>query len=196
MRYPTLDADAPYPLSREVVNDGDNIAPRLGITWRPFGSERTAVRGGYGLFYDSTSLGLILNAAQINGRRILSYVVPGTDARAPQYPESAGERRCGVLDAAEHHGVPRDFETMFAHQASVAIERQLTNHLLASVGYSYWGHRDAPYARDINLGPVTSTLADGRPVYTGSRIVRTPRSAPSTWWRARDAAAMMASTSR
>ena len=70
-------------------NDSNNIAPRLGITWRPFGSERTAVRGGYGLFYDTTSLGLVLNAAQINGRRILSYVVPGTDARAPQYPEPA-----------------------------------------------------------------------------------------------------------
>jgi hypothetical protein len=168
VRYPTLDADAPYPLSREVVNDGNNIAPRLGITWRPFGSERTAVRGGYGLFYDSTSLGLILNAAQINGRRILSYVVPGTDARAPQYPNLLAAADPAFTTPPSITVFPDDFETMFAHQASVAVEHQLTNHLLASVSYSYWGHRDAPYARDINLGPVTSTLADGRPVYTGS----------------------------
>ena len=150
------------------VNDGNNIAPRLGITWRPFGSERTAVRGGYGLFYDTTSLGLVLNAAQINGRRILSYIVPGTDARAPQYPNLLASADPAFTTPPSITVFPDDFETMFAHQASVAVERQLTNHLLASVSYSYWGHRDAPYARDINLGPVTSTLADGRPVYTGS----------------------------
>src|SRR5690606_13620619 len=85
-RFPVLDLDAPYELSRKVSNDTNNVAPRLGITWRPGSSDRTAIRGGYGLFYDSTSLGLVVNAAQNNGRRILNYIVPGTDARAPQYP--------------------------------------------------------------------------------------------------------------
>ncbi len=166
--YPLLDADAPYPLSREVTDDTNNIAPRLGLTWRPRGSERTAVRAGYGLFYDTTSLGLIVNAAQINGRRILSYVVPGTDARAPQYPSLLATADPAFTTPPSITVFPEDFETMFAHQANVTVERQLTGHLLAAVGYSYWGHRDTPYARDINLGPVTSTLADGRPVYTGS----------------------------
>lgn len=166
--YPLLDADAPYPLSRAVTDDTNNIAPRLGLTWRPRGSERTAVRAGYGLFYDTTSLGLIVNAAQINGRRILSYVVPGSDARAPQYPNLLATADSAFTTPPSITVFPEDFETMFAHQANVTVERQLTGHLLAAVGYSFWGHRDTPYARDINLGPVVSTLADGRPVYTGS----------------------------
>jgi hypothetical protein len=167
-KYPLLDASAPYPLSREVVNDTNNIAPRLGLTWRPRGSERTAVRAGYGMFYDTTSLGLIVNAAQINGRRILSYVVPGTDARAPQFPALLATADAAFTTPPSITVFPEDFETTFAHQANVTVERQLTAHLLAVVGYSYWGHRDTPYARDINLGPVVSTLADGRPVFTGS----------------------------
>jgi hypothetical protein len=166
--YPVLDPDAPHPLSREVVDDTNNIAPRLGVTWRPLGSERSAVRAGYGLFYDTTSLGLIVNAAQINGRRILSYVVPGTDARAPSYPNLLATADPAFTTPPSITVFPEDFETMFAHQANVTLDRQLTQHLLASIGYSYWGHRDAPYARDINLGPVVSTLADGRPVFTGS----------------------------
>src|SRR5690606_20123779 len=32
-----------------------------------------------------------------------------------------------------------------------------------------------PYSRDINLGPVVSTLADGRPVFTGSANRPDPR---------------------
>lgn len=167
-RFPLLDADAPYPLSRRVTNDTNNIAPRLGITWRPRDSDRTAIRGGYGMFYDTTSLGLIVNAAQVNGRRILSYVVPGTDARAPLYPNLLATGEAAFSTPPSITVFPEDFEIMFAHQASVTVERQVTDHLLASVGYSYWGHRDAPYSHDINLGPVVSTLADGRPVYTGS----------------------------
>lgn len=174
-RYPVLDEQAPYELSRRVVNDTDNFAPRLGVTWRPGGSDRLAVRGGYGIFYDTTSLGLILNAAQLNGRRILSYNVPGTDPRAPVYPSllSAGEAVFSTPPSIT--AFPDDFETMFAHQATVSVERQLTDHLLASAGYSYWGHRDTPYSRDTNLGPVVSTLADGRPVFTGSAQRPDPR---------------------
>jgi len=32
--------------------DRNNIAPRLGFAYRPFGGTRTVVRGGYGLYYD------------------------------------------------------------------------------------------------------------------------------------------------
>lgn len=167
-RNPVLDDQAPYPLSLQVVDDTNNIAPRLGLTWRPGGSERTAVRAGYGLFYDTSSLGLFVTGAQLNGRRLLSYIVPGTDARAPQYPNLLATADPAFTTPPSITVFADDFETMFAHQANVTVERQLTDHLLMAVGYSFWGHRDTPYSRDVNLGPVTGALADGRPVFTGS----------------------------
>jgi hypothetical protein len=166
--FPVLDAQAPYPLSREVNDDTNNFAPRIGVTWRPFGSERTALRGGYGLFYDTTSLGLVVNAAQINGRRILSYTVPGTDPRAPVYPNLLATGNPAFSTPPNITVFPEDFEIMFAHQASVSIERQLTDHTIASVGYSFWGHRNTPYSHDTNLGPATGVLADGRPTFPGA----------------------------
>jgi hypothetical protein len=166
--FPVLDDEAPYPLSRRIKNDTGNLAPRLGMTWRPGSSDRTAIRGGYGMFFDSTSLNLVLSAAQLNGRRVLSYTVPGTDARAPRYPNLLATRDPAFATPPSITVFDDNFNVMFAHQANLGIDRQLAGNTVASLAYSFWNHRNAPYTRDINLGPVTRTLDDGRPVYSGS----------------------------
>jgi outer membrane receptor protein involved in Fe transport len=40
------------------TNYGD-VAPRLGLAWRPFGDNHTVVRGGYGIFYTGSRLSAI-----------------------------------------------------------------------------------------------------------------------------------------
>ena len=45
-------------LGRRLIDtDWNNFAPRLGFAWRPFGSTRNVVRGGWGIFYQ----GYLLN---------------------------------------------------------------------------------------------------------------------------------------
>src|SRR5262249_5862313 len=83
--FPVLDERAPFNLSRRVHNDYNNFAPRFGLSWSPAANNRTVIRGGYGIYYDSTALNLVTAAAQVNGRRVLSYTVPGTDVNAPPF---------------------------------------------------------------------------------------------------------------
>lgn len=50
--------------------DTDNLAPRFGFTFTPFGDQRTVVRGGAGLFYDKLVLGYPAVAAITSGTEI------------------------------------------------------------------------------------------------------------------------------
>ena len=48
------------------IDDKLNLMPRLGFTATPWGS-RTAIRGGYGLFYDWYSSNLYDQTLRVNG---------------------------------------------------------------------------------------------------------------------------------
>ncbi len=165
---PELDAQAPYELSRRVNNDKNNFAPRVGFSWTPFKDNRTVVRGGYGIYYDTPALNLFLNGAQVNGRRLLTYTIPGTDATAPRFGEllTAGNDRFRVPPNITAY--PTNFQILYGHNATLQLEREVVRNLSVNLQYGYWGHRFAPYARDINLSAPVRTLADGRPVYSGT----------------------------
>ena len=168
MLNPILDEQAPYELSRRLNNDTNNLAPRFGFSWSPFQNRKTVVRGGYGMFYDNPSLGLSTDGSLFNGRRVLSYTVPGTDANAPKFPNLLATADPTFRTPSNVTAFAPDFQIMYGHNASLQIERQILTDMAVNVQYSFWGHRFAPYSRDINLSAPTGTLADGRPVYRGS----------------------------
>lgn len=166
--WPVLDADAPFELSRTIPSDGNNVAPRVGVSWLPAGDTKTVIRGGYGLYFDTPSLGLALTAAQSNGRRLLDYVIPGTDAAAPQFPNYLTTAQANFASKPSITGFSPDFGIMFAHQANLQLERELRRDLALRVQYSFLATRDGVYSRDVNLGPAIGSLADGRPIYQGN----------------------------
>ena len=47
-----------------VQTDENNVAPRLGFAWDPFGHGRTSVRAAYGIFYETVNSDIIQNTSQ------------------------------------------------------------------------------------------------------------------------------------
>ncbi len=48
-------------------NDGRNFAPRLGFSWDLFGTQKTVLRGGYGMFYSALFTYYTMNYDDTNG---------------------------------------------------------------------------------------------------------------------------------
>src|SRR5262249_42833557 len=166
LAYPALPSEAPLPNSRSIPNDGNNFAPRLGFVWQPLAG--TVVRGGYGLFYDTTNLRLISQAIRQNGARVRRYVIRGSSPSAPQYPSAMPAELASFAVRPSVTNFAADFRSMYMHQSNIQLEQELNRNLSATVGVQYYGGRREPLLIDANLGAPIRVLDDGRPGFSSA----------------------------
>ncbi len=171
VQVPLLDAAAPYVNSHSAQTDNLDIAPRISFTASPFG-DKTVIRGAYGIYFDTPSLSFFQTAAQTNGdpARLQSYTISGTAAAAapafPTIPTSAGAQFATKPNIV---AFDPNFRILYANQANLQVERQITTDLSVNLQYNMLLTRFGAYEHDVNLAAPTGTLADGRPVYGGTR---------------------------
>ena len=168
--FPTFDNAAPYSLSRSVPNDYSDIAPRLGLTWSPFGSRKTVVHAAYGMYYDIPGLSTFYTAAQINGdpNRLLSYLVTGGTQGAPVFPNVPRFSGGSFEVPPSITAFDQNFHNTYQHQANLQIEQDLGYNFQLTVGYLYAAQRHGLYSTDTNLTETGQKLADGRPIFAGT----------------------------
>jgi hypothetical protein len=155
-----------------------NVAPRLGIVWDPFGTGRTSVRAGFGLFYDEILPKYYFFSGSLN-----PPFTTRTTIANPPFPNVIANFDPNAYIRAQLQTTNFELDTPFIMQFNLGVQRSLGDW---DVSVGYVGSRGKNLIRlgDANLAP--ETIVDGRKVYQPQLGRRNP-AFTGIWQRMTDA---------
>ncbi|MDI1241309.1 MAG: TonB-dependent receptor, partial [bacterium] len=168
---PEANSSSPFAASQDFKIDKNNFAPRLGVVYGlREGNRPTVIRASAGVYYDTVYLDFYQRALQNNGSPVFFNFsfAPGS-AGAPAFPGTLGSLPPGAtLPRQSIETISPDFENMYAIHANAQIEQALTSDLSFTAGFIHSSGRHLPVYRNINRINPTSSLADGRPIFSNT----------------------------
>ncbi len=140
-------SSAGLPSRTLIKTDRNNIAPRLGFAYRPFGGGSTVLRGGYGMYFDMMPIELHASRTPF----VFSETTYTNPAGAPTvvFPRvfpaggTSGPATVGLPLA-----VNPELQLPYSHQYNVTVEHSRWNtgfrlSYIATLGREMWYTRDA-----------------------------------------------------
>jgi Carboxypeptidase regulatory-like domain len=177
------------------ASDGNNLAPRVSLTWRPLASRPFRLQGGYGMYFDnliSSIYGITRYVNGADGVRVLVLRAPAAfsawGAAGHRLDEATARQLSGGTYPSVAITPDPSLKTPYAHHLNVVGTSRLSNGLTLGVEAIYVRGFDHPGTIDYN--PLVPELGAGRrPADLGgvagtSASVLQYTSFGETWYRA------------
>lgn len=114
--------------------DKNNIAPRVGLAWRPFGNNKTSIRSGFGMFH-LPHQSLYLSFGTNRGPNYTLLTFNGNPTIPDLTLGNAFPPALGTLGTLTATAIQPDWKTPYNMQWSLFVQREVVNNLSAEIGY-------------------------------------------------------------
>lgn len=146
----------PYPQLNETPHDRNNFGPRVGFAYNLYGTGRTVVRGGVGVYYGRVTNGNILTARQNtgspNGQFTVTYRPSSKDA--PIFPNIVGGGNAPSTPGSDY--LSKHLQNPMVYQYDLQVQQALGKGTVFQVSYLGSLGRELPNYLDLNLDPATT----------------------------------------
>jgi hypothetical protein len=159
---------APNPLlaaSQSFPSDMNNFGPRFGFALALTNDGKTALRGGYGIYYSRISNSTISSAITNTGTELSQrsysfkgcYMFATNCLEGPIFPNVAAADPYSTTQGGNVAVFAPNMRTPQIHQADLILERQVARNTVISASYLLSLGRELPNFVDINLDPNSRT---------------------------------------
>ena len=175
--FTSVRPDLPHgtlPDNANFLSDANNLAPRFGFAYRPLGSSKTVIRGGYGWFYGQQSaFNVITNG--FTSPPFTEWPVFSSDPKVPQLgwnklnvtnpTDPLKSLAFGLFVSLAPDGKRQTFLNPYTQQWSFSVGHSLTNSL--AVRAEYLGSKTTHLVDEINdnLAPPSPLAVQPRRKY-------------------------------